>query len=152
MLSSQNLSNEVLVNALNRFYPEVSRDLKTKIVELIPSPAAGLERLPEIIKLYCEITGIEVENITGRTIKDVYVKNRKELLAVLMMFYHPEKIHGMTKKRALRGLIFTMSFVLRCRQNNISNSVPEVIVHFRNYKSFSSSVLGIYDEIKNNLK
>lgn len=145
-------SPEVIINSLTRYYPDVLSDLEKRLNDLLPAPERDLNKLPEIIKQYCSIREIQQESITGRSIEQAFVAYRKELLAVIIMFYQPEKIHGISKRTTHKGLISRTSDILECSGNNLSNFVNEIVVHFKTYESFYFSVTDTYKKIKESLK
>lgn len=145
-------SDKVIINTIERFYPGIIDEVKTKLDEILPAADHDISKLDAIIRLFCQIKLIDMHSIQGRELKRGYPEARKELLAVLLMFYHPQKLYGLCKEKTHYGILLKISEILGCQRNCLSNIIPEIIVHFKTYSQFKSSVTDTYEEIKLLLK
>ncbi len=128
---------EVIINRFVQRYPHLALELDEDIRAILPKAIfTDYDLLPLFLQEFCTYRNIEQEEIIGRHITSKYLEYRKEFLAVLLLLYHPEKIHGITRKRTWQGIQNTAAEVLQCSPKSLANFIPEVITWFQRYKDF----------------
>ncbi|WP_256013153.1 hypothetical protein [Desertivirga xinjiangensis] len=133
---------EIMITILNKDYPDVAQCINLKLKDVLPSDRlTDPEEINRIIKSYSLHTG------NGGVFADT--EDRDVLCAVLLMFYHPEKIMGLDKKRTLNGIVQKVASELSWKPASISQSISRGIVAFKVYSEFREKVNEIYEHIKN---
>lgn len=97
--------------------------------------------IPDILKTYCNYRGIAPETLTGnKQLNSVYSDYRKELLALLLLCYHPEKLHNLTRKRCWEGLQIQAAETLACNPKSLANTIPIIAVWYSHTPEFRDQV------------
>lgn len=143
----------LVVDILRKEYPEIELKIRQRIDDDIPGKVDDLSHIPEIIRLFTQIRGIDdlVMAIVRYGNKEIW-ENIDLLLAVVMLFYHPEKVLQLTDEKAKYGVMSAISNVLQCSNKLLQRRISQVIVSFKAYKAFREETYRIYELINETKK
>jgi|GEM_PF-2364981 len=150
LLHMREYSSALIIDILHRDYPEVENMIMQRIGDTIPQKLENLELLPLVINSFKSIKGIQhsgwmrVNDISSNEI----IKNRNLLIAVLLLFFHPEKILKVTDRKVKSSLLRNTAIELNCTLGALKMSISTVIVAFRAYKEFKAETYRLYELIK----
>lgn len=135
---------ELMATMLLSEHPDLYNAFLTKIVELVPLEQ-DLSLVPQIVQLYCEKK--QIRRLDFHRSTDL----RKEIIALAILFYHPEKMHY-SKRRTKRGLIQSICEATGCNDYDLHNLVADAVFEYQTYKGFRSDIEAIFNDIKIKLK
>lgn len=142
-------SSNLMVAVLRKEYPEIADVITEKIKETLPDERlTDLSIIEKIISTFKRIKNITVENWTNRKGKTNITYERELLIAVLLLFYDPEKIMQLVRRNTVPGVLKQASGLIGTSQEVLSMSTPGVIVAFKAYEDFREEVYRIYDLIR----
>jgi len=143
-------STALVIDILRREYPEVESMIMQRIGNSVPDKLEDLNMIPKVINSFKRIKGITHSDwmrVNDADYKEI-IQNRNLLIAVLLLFFHPEKILNVTDRFVKRNLLSTTAVELNCTIGALKMSTSVVIVAFRAYKEFKSETYRIYELIK----
>lgn len=73
---------------------------------------------------------------------------RKLILAVIMLFYHPDKIILSTSEKTRYGILMAVASEIECSRGMLKMRLADVIVAFKSYKEFRDESYRLYELIK----
>ena len=145
----------MIAHILRKDYPEVATAIHERISVSLPKDRlTDFEYIPQIIAKYEAIKGLRKVcwknnlSLRNRSI----TKMRVELIAVIFIFYQPEKVIGLTGLNAKIGLVQAIAIELKCPRATISQALRAAVADFKNYKIFRQNVHEISMIIKTELK
>lgn len=143
-------NSSLVIDILRKDYPEIESRILQRIDDEVPQKLSDMDLIPVIVSSFKFLKGIGECNWVSTTRSREKVNDHRDLLlAVIMLFYHPEKMMMITKDKAKYGLLCKVSYCLGFDENTIlSKSLPAVIVAFRAYKDFKEEVHRVYELIK----
>lgn len=140
---------DLMVAVLCKEYPEIAAVITEKIKEVLPAEQlTDLSHIKDIIDVFKRIKGIKVDNWTNGKGKVNITYERELLLAVILLFYDPEKMMQLVQKNTAPGVLKQTSKLTGASQEVLSMSVPGVTVAFKVYEDFRSEVYRIYHLIR----
>lgn len=86
----------------------------------------------------------KVERIT---ISEIKPRHKRELLALAMLFFHPEKLTGTHLRRLRNGIISGLSEILGTPPNYFKNYLQDIIFQYAQYKDFKGRVDALFQKI-----
>lgn len=140
----QQVTDQVLIEVLNREFPEIYTKIKSYTVS---APQTKLDDLSKI-NLIIAIVDREVEsasnpfsNWTGR---NKIIHHRQIMVAVVMMFYNPKRLFSIVTREG-SGLIKHLSATTGIKRNILSVALTKVISRIRIYEDFKKEVNRLYE-------
>ncbi|TDQ12189.1 hypothetical protein ATK78_1323 [Pedobacter metabolipauper] len=134
-----------MVTVLRKEYPEIADIIAERIKKTLPEEKLDdLCHISEIVETFKRDKGICLVSWTNR--KSNY--NRELLIAVMLMFYHPEKLLQLTTSRSKFGMLKQLSKLIGSSQPILSGDLANAIVAFKAYDKFRKEVYRIYEIIK----
>lgn len=138
-----------MVAVLRKEYPEIAQVITEKIKDTLPEERlTDLSNIERIVATFKKIKGIKVDSWTNGKGRVNITYERELLLAVLLLFYDPEKIMQLVRRNTLPGILKQASALIGTSQEVLSMSIPGVIVAFKAYEDFREEVYRIYDLIR----
>lgn len=142
-------NSSLVIDILRKDYPEIESRILQRINDEVPHKLSDMGLIPGIIHSFKALKGIGECNWVSTTRSREKVNDHRDmLLAVIMMFYHPEKMMMLTREHSRPGILSTTAVSLQCKSSAIRKSLPAVIVAFKAYKDFKEEVHRIYELIK----
>lgn len=142
-------SSNLMVAVLRKEYPEIADIITEKIKEALPDERlTDLSNVEKIVSAFKKIKGIQVDNWTNGKGKTNITYERELLIAVLLLFYDPEKIMQLVRRNTVPGVLKQASALIGTSQEVLSMSTPGVIVAFKAYEGFREEVYRMYDLIR----
>lgn len=143
-----NYPTEFIANVLRREYPEINRLISEKINNSLPERnLSDLTQVDTVVRLFLKTKGLKSftwHNQPGENKTDI----RELLMAVVLMFYHPERLYGYGSGKKRTGLGKRLSELTGCKHVIISKNTTSAISAFKTYKSFREEVNKVYMIIK----
>jgi hypothetical protein len=154
--------NSLMINVLYQDYPDIASIITDKINAWLPEQTAHDISLIENVVLdfntELSISGIVWSNSTGRVnckfgddeIRMLKITEVREMLvAVVLMFFNPEKILGLSNAAASKGIVKELSRLTDCSKSQLSFDINNAISYYkRSYRGFRADVDMIYAAIK----
>lgn len=142
-------SSNLMVAVLRKEYPEIADIITEKIKETLPDERlTDLSDIEKIVSTFKKIKGIQLESWTNGKGRTNITYERELLIAVLLLFYDPEKIMQLVRRNTVPGVLKQASCLIGTSQEVLSMSTPGVIVAFKAYEGFREEVYRIYDLIR----
>ncbi len=158
---------ELVVNVLNREYPDVSRKITDILNSALPTcTVSNSSLIPEIVGRVLALKGIEYSSVNwnGKRGYRVPVKIlvagkpnyllsdlRELLVAVIVGLYDPAKLIGYSTMRLKPGILQTFIEYTGSNPVPVYKSVSNAVVHYRIYQSFRSEVDELVEQLKTGL-
>lgn len=137
-----------MVSVLRKDFPEIAEQISNRIKTTLPGDRLyDLSRIEIIIESFKKERGVTADNWTNSKGKANITYERELLIAVLLMFYDPEKIMQLVDRQVFKGLLHHASKLIGTTNAVLSMSVPGVIVAFKAYQDFREEVYRLYDLI-----
>lgn len=141
-------SSNLMVSVLRKDFPEIADKIAYRIKTTLPEERLyDLSNIGLIVDSFKKERGVTAENWTNTKGKASITYERELLIAVLLMFYDPEKIMQMVDRHIIKGLLIKASKLIGTTSSVLSMSVPGVIVAFKAYQDFREEVYRLYDVI-----
>lgn len=138
-----------MISVLRKEYPEVAQRITRKIKETLPGEQlTDLSNIGKIIATFKREKQVKTDNWTNGKGKDNITYKRDLLVAVLLLFYDPEKIMQLVRRNTIPGILKQASVLIGTSQEVLSMSTPGVIVAFKAYEDFREEVYRLYDLIR----
>lgn len=144
---------------LEKEHPEIAISIKEKIKKDFPEQVlSDLSEIKGIVDSFIRIKGISSINWVNNSRHNIdkgkkRISDIRELLVgVVLMFYQPEKIIGLSMGNTRGGVMQNLSQVLDCSNNILSKSTANAIVAFKTYKDFKEEVYSYYYQIIDDLQ
>ncbi len=145
--------SEFIINVLRKDYPDINLEISEKIRQSLPEKSLNdLSQISVIIRSFLKAKGLTCFRWQNQPGQKKVTDTRELLLAVVLMFYHPEKIHGFTAREKKTGMVKALSELIECRQDIISKSMMSAVSAYRTYRNFREEVQRLYDVIKGDVK
>ena len=143
-------SSALVIDILHRDYPEIESMIMQQIGDSLPGRLNDLSLIPKVIESFKKIRQVKHSGWLKSTDIDVrdMIENRNLLIAVLLMFFHPEKILKVTDRKVRCNLLRDTAAELNCSVGALKMSISTVIVAFKAYKEFKSETYRLYELIK----
>jgi hypothetical protein len=143
-------SSDLVVQMLRKEYPEIENKIRLRLDTEIPDKLVNLNYLPAIINSFKAIKGVNYKSWTNSVggPRNEMIENRELLLAVIMLFYQPEKIMNLTTAKVKYNLTIRIAEELGCKESLINAALNSVLVIFKAYKSFKEEAYRVYELIK----
>jgi hypothetical protein len=139
----------LMITVLRRDYPEIAESISEKISRSMPEQTLeDLSMIEQIVISFKKEKGIEHHSWTWRKSQVSITRDRELLLAVVLLFYHPEKIIYHAPVRVKNGIIQTLSDNLGTSRVILSQTIPSTTIAFRVYEDFRTEVYRLYELIK----
>ena len=137
-----------MVSVLRKDFPEIAEQISNRIKTTLPGDRLyDLSSIETIIESFKKERGVTADNWTNSKGKANITYERELLIAVLLMFYDPEKIMQLVDRQVFKGLLYHASKLIGTTNAVLSMSVPGVIVAFKAYQDFREEVYRLYDLI-----
>jgi len=141
-------SPNLMVSVLRKDFPEIAEQISNRIKTTLPGDRLyDLSSIETIIESFKKERGVTADNWTNSKGKANITYERELLIAVLLMFYDPEKIMQLVDRQVFKGLLYHASKLIGTTNAVLSMSVPGVIVAFKAYQDFREEVYRLYDLI-----
>lgn len=142
-------SATLMVHVLCKDYPEIASVIAERIKKTLPEERlTDIKQISSIVETFKKEKSISEENWTSGKTKVKITNPREELIAVILLFYHPEKLLQLTTGKTRYGILKYLSNELGTIPEILSNSASNVIVAFRAYEPFKTEVCRLYELIK----
>lgn len=139
----QDFNPHLMICVLNREHPEIATLIKEKIKKTLPEDRLyDSEKISGVIGAFKRIRGDNVW--LNRDLRD-------EMLAVVLLFYRPERLLGLQEGK-ISKLIIPLARELGVSRNVMSYHVRNAIVAFRVYDKLKKEVYKTYSEIVDEIK
>lgn len=149
-----------MLNILHRDFPDVATIISERINEMMPDKIiTDASLMPAIIHDFIQVTEIgqivwrnSKDRVSCRLSQDEYrlckvTEVRELLIAVVLMFFHPERILNLTNSRARCGIIKNLSALLKCDKDLLSKIISNVISYYKTYRTFREEVQYLYSQV-----
>ena len=141
-------SPNLMVSVLRKEYPEIAEIIAARIKDTLPEEKLyDLSNINLIVTSFKNERGVKVEKWTNCKGKANITYERELLIAVLLLYYDPEKIMQLTKRQTVNGLLKCTANLIGTSTEILSMSIPAVIVAFKAYESFREEVYRLYELI-----
>ena len=138
-----------MVSVLRKDYPEIAELIAERITKSLPEKRLhDISNVDLIIESFKKELGISAKCWTNKKGSIRITDKRDMLIAVLLLFYNPEKILQLVDTSAVRGMFKRASEIIGTSPVILSMTAPNVIVAFRAYEEFRNEVYRLYDLIK----
>lgn len=138
-----------MISVLRKEYPEIAQRITRKIKETLPGEQlTDLSNIGKIIATFKREKQVKTDNWTNGKGKTNITYKRDLLVAVLLLFYDPEKIMQLVRRNTIPGILKQASVLIGTSQEVLSMSTPGVIVAFKAYEDFREEVYRLYDLIR----
>lgn len=142
-------SSNLMISVLRKEYPEIAQRITRKIKETLPGEQlTDLSNIGKIIATFKREKQVKTDNWTNGKGKTNITYKRDLLVAVLLLFYDPEKIMQLVRRNTIPGILKQASVLIGTSQEVLSMSTPGVIVAFKAYEDFREEVYRLYDLIR----
>lgn len=161
----QDQESSIVVAILRKDFPDVAALIDQRIKEQIPvNILTDLKLVGSIIEDFQNVFIHEQNKVVKwyqskdriwcRLSSDEYrlckvTEIREMMIAVILMFYHPERLLGLTGEntRTKSGIVKELSKVCKCHKRDISTSLSNAIAYYKVYAGFKNEVNIIYDNV-----
>lgn len=159
----QYANSALILNILHRDYPDVAVNINRQISQALPAyrltdyaAISGIVKSFESAAVIAEKHWPQSEfvalSLTGDEQRLCKITEVREILiAVVMLFYQPERLLGLDTGCARRGLLKELAEVIDTNRFLLSHSLSNAITRYRAYKSFKAEVDWLYEQIKRNI-
>ena len=150
----------LMLNILHRDFPDVAGVISERLQTTLPKEKLeDVNLIPSIVSAFMNATAINsidwsnsTARVSCRLTDDEHrlmkvTELREMLIAVVLLFYHPEKIFGYTNDFAKRGVVKKLWEQLKSNKVRISRDVNSAVSYYKNYKGFKKEVDHIYQQI-----
>lgn len=142
-------SSNLMISVLRKEYPEIAQRITRKIKETLPGEQlTDLSNIGKIIATFKREKQVKTDHWTNGKGKANITYKRDLLVAVLLLFYDPEKIMQLVRRNTIPGILKQASVLIGTSQEVLSMSTPGVIVAFKAYEDFREEVYRLYDLIR----
>lgn len=142
-------SATLMVTVLRKEYPEIANVIAERINKTLPEEQlTDIKQITSIVETFKKEKSITEENWTSGKTKVKITNPREELIAVILLFYHPEKLLQLTTGNTKYGVLKYLSDEIGTLPEILSMAVSNVIVAFRAYEPFKKEVYRLYELIK----
>lgn len=139
----------LMITVLRKDYPEIASIITAKISNSLPERSLDdLQHIPQIVASFKNAKGITEQNWTEGKSEIKIVESREQLLAVVLIFYHPEKLMDLTSANTKSGVLKTLAGILKTQRPVLSISVASAVVAFKAYEEFRQEVYRLYELIR----
>lgn len=139
----------LMITVLRKDYPEIASSISDKISRTLPEQSlTDLALIDQIVASFKIEKGITEQNWTKGKSKVKITRSRQLLTAVILLFYHPEKLLQLTSSNTKSGVLKRLSSLIGTSPEILSMSVANVIVAFKAYEDFKTEVYRLYALIK----
>lgn len=143
-----NFNSSLMLNVLVRDFPEVVDRINAKIVESMPKVVlSDTSEIEKIVNQFCKLKKISLESWSNQPGKSRITDERELLLAVIIMFFQPERLNGLCEKRIKTGIVKELSTALNSGKQVISRSISSAISNYKIYPDFKKKVHQTYDHL-----
>ena len=138
----------MFLNILHRDFPNVVHQVNKKIEESIPKHRlTDYSQIEAIIASFKRIKNIDDSFKNEREYMLKHVTKQRELaIAIVILFYHPEKLLGLSNKR--NSFCHILSKTIKLPKSSISRTTCNAIFAFKTYAEFRAEVYETYERIK----
>lgn len=163
----QDNSHSIIVSVLRKEFPEIAKSIdemiNLKMPDFVLEDFSQMQLIKEtFIELFIHNDKIIWRNSTDRVLcrlsSDEYrlckvTEIRDMLMAVLLMFYQPERIltFGDEKVKRKNGIVKEATSILDCYSTDVGRSLVNSITFYKSYPGFRDEVDRLYKEIKNKI-
>ncbi|WP_231489891.1 hypothetical protein [Pedobacter sp. Leaf170] len=141
------LSDKAIVQVLRKSYPEVIDKITSDISIALPEHRlTDLTKLASIIQVFNREKQINAEDFSNPSYKRKTSQNRKLLMALVLLFYNPERLCNITRKETI-GLSKMVSDLTGSHIRSITVSANDAVTLIKIYKDFKIEVYRLYDLI-----
>jgi hypothetical protein len=142
-------NSALMITVLRNDYPEIARIISEKINKTLPEQALHNPKLiGQIVASFKNEKGIDELNwIKGKSAIKI-VESRELLTAVVLMFYHREKILNSSPEKTRSGVLRELRKQIGVSQEVSSKTAANAIVAFKVYENFRQEVYRLYELIK----
>lgn len=138
----------LMVSVLRKEYPEIAEMIALRIKKTLPEERLyDLSNIEKIITSFKRERGVTAENWTNSKGKASITYERDLLIAVLLLFYDPERILQLVNRPILRGMMKVAADHIGTSRKVLTMSMPGAIVAFKAYQDFREEVYRLYDLI-----
>lgn len=143
------VSQVLVLNVLQRDFPDVAEKIMSKIRSSMPEMVlSDTDQVQTVINAYCKIRDIQFDTWSNKPGIKRITYERELLLTVMIMFFQPEKLNGLSDDVVRYGLIKELSKCMICSKNVISISISNCISNYRIYNDFRNESNEVYNQIK----
>ncbi len=141
----------LVLNVLWKEFPDVANRITDKIKSAMPEVVlSDPNEIKTIVEDYCILNDLNFETWSNQPGQTRITDDRELLLAVIIMFFQPERLNGMCEKRIKQGIVKELSIVMKCDKAIISQSISSAINNYKIYSNFKGEVHEMYDQLKSN--
>jgi hypothetical protein len=138
-----------MITVLQKDYPEIASMITEKIRISLPECSLDdLQYIDPIVTSFKKEKGITEQNWTEGKSRVKITESREQLTAIILLFYHPEKLMQLTSGNTRLGVLKTLSGILGTSREVLSLTVANAIVAFKAYEDFRVEVYRLYELIK----
>lgn len=142
-------NSTLVLNVLCNDYPDIASRINQKIQSAMPEMILNdLSELKYIIHEYCKLKGLLYDTWSNQPGQTRITNERELLLAIVIMFFQPEKINGLHDSRIKQGIVKNLSIHMKCSKEVISQSIACALDNYRIYADFKTEVDQLYDKLK----
>lgn len=139
----------LVINVLCADYPDIASRINQKIQTAMPELILNdLSELETIIDRFCKLKGLEYDTWSNQPGQTRITNDRELLLALIIMFFQPEKINGLHYGRIKQGIVKNLSIHMNCSKEIISQSISCALDNYRIYADFKEEVDQLYETLK----
>lgn len=144
----EHVNAKLALRVLTRDYPHVAKEIEQKITSSASFRLTDLTQVPFIIKEFCKVKEIKSANWIKGNGKNETSKNRQLLVAVLLKFYHPEKLYCLDDGYTFNGLIKKVSKELGINYQTTLKTFSKSVDEYNHFNGkFKAKVDSIFNSI-----
>jgi hypothetical protein len=138
---SRHGGEELFAKTVRKFFPEIAQQVDLQLQQ-INQTFFDYSLIETFLEDFCRFRKIEPRLLKGPIPKmSSAMQERRAFLALIILLYQPQKLHGYSQRNVVQGLLTQVAGVLDCSRLSLANVVPELIVHFKRYQPFRKALL-----------
>jgi|GEM_PF-6267440 len=142
------MENSLIVTVLKRKHPIVFDSIVTDLQKVFMNyQVANQKAIRELYLTYCEYKEIDIKTINWH----INASLRREMIAMMLLRFNPERIHGLSNKGVKKGLLKELCAITDISQPLYSNDIYVVCDFFKVYVDYRNNVLSTFEKINENI-
>ncbi len=139
-------SQNLVIDILRKDYPEIDNRIRQRLNESLPVRLIDINLIPKIVSSFKRLK--QLKGSINQPMNRESSEYRKLILAVIMLFYHPDKIILSTSEKTRYGILMAVASEIECSRGMLKMRLADVIVAFKSYKEFRDESYRLYELIK----
>jgi len=134
--------SNIMLNILEKEHPKVHQNIVNRMdaLGIHKHPITALN-LIKVINLFLQYKQ------SPPPLWQKEVTMRRELVAVMLLYFCPEKVYGLLEENSRNGLVKELKQLTGCAHQLISNDISTVLVWYKTYADFKKQITSILEFI-----